>query len=181
MTKFEQYEYNEYQVAKSLTDLFKAKDIRIYPTTPDSKNKSYDLRFSHKKKNYVAEIKCRKNQQFDYLIEKQKLKTLIGLAITENSECRYINYIEDVDALLIFDINSRENLELSELFIDPIDSSLYESIYAPRYSVDGRKEYIKKYVKYLYLNPYQTKDYIIKNYSQHCEENGVEFNYKKVQ
>lgn len=176
---FEQYEQNEFAIADTLTKLFNADKIVINPTV--NKYEKIDLFFSLHSINggeakYAAEIKCRRKLKLGMMIERTKLIEL-WKEWKAGKRVRYINYIEEDDQLLIFDLNTRfERLELKEVGDNPYKLENYDIIYSPS-TTAGNKEYKKKYVKYLYYNPFQTKDYTIDKYTLELMRNNITFIY----
>ncbi|ERM80215.1 hypothetical protein P872_14090 [Rhodonellum psychrophilum GCM71 = DSM 17998] len=172
-----QYEKNEYELAKSFCTYFKIKNPIIHPTlTPFA---PIDIEYVHKDQQYIMEIKCRKDhQQNGYMIEKSKLQYMIPRIVEQNMKGYYINYIESSDTLLLFDLNSRKNLELEDIYGGWNNQYYYDKIYTQSSTYNYNSKL--KFVKYLFLNQYQTKDYIIYNYSQLMKTNNIAFNYKKI-
>jgi len=178
---FEQYEQNEFAIADTLTKLLNADNILINPTV--NQFERVDLFFTlHSIKGgevkYAAEIKCRKVLKLGMLIEKTKLIEL-WKEWKSGKNVRYINYIESTDQLIIFDLNSRfKSLELKKIGDNPYKLENYDVIYSPSTTAGNQIEK-KKYVKYLYYNPYQTKDYRIDDYTLELIKNNITFIYNE--
>jgi hypothetical protein len=172
----EQYEINEAEIAKSLMELFKIKEFNIYCNNVDYA--PIDMEFDHQSgKKYIAEIKCRQEMKLGMMIEQKKLIELINSA-KKGIEARYINYVESTDQLIIYDINSRWNLEFLKIWEFPEYPAYYEKIKAQKSEANKERKY--KNVMYLYYNHFQTKDYVIDNFSKTLENNNIQFNYKKI-
>lgn len=168
---FINYEKNEYAIANAITELFKIKDYQINPLNNDFEK--IDMFFSFNQKKYAVEIKCRKEYKISgMMIEQTKLIEMVKHH-KEGLRCRYINYIEEKDQLVIFDLNTRfEQLELQKIFDNPYKYSNYQSMLLPSTTVHNNKVN-KKYVAFVQYNDYQTKDYYIDNFTEYLYKNNI--------
>lgn len=172
---FKMYEQNEFSIADTLTRLYPVKDIKINPTINPFER--IDLFFTNQKDiKYACEIKCRNKLSLGMMIEQTKLIELVKYWKLGNN-CKYINYIESNDQLIIYDLNSRfERLDLKDIADDPFNSNLYSSIISKAATAEDRGESVKL-IKLLYFDPNGTNDFVITNYSNTLAKEGIKFNY----
>lgn len=180
---FIQFEENEYEIGRTLTEYYNLDNVIINPTI--NPYAPLDLHFTYHSKmkptDYSCEIKCRNKYYSSMIIEMKKLVSLID-EHNSGKETRYINYIEETDTLIIYDITSRlnKNLELWDIKENPTDPSNYVRLPLPRNTAENNGERIK-HIKYLYYNPFQTKDMMIENYKEKLLEKKINFNYKPIE
>ncbi len=172
-----QYEENEFEIGRTLTQLFNLENVTINPTV--NQFEILDLHFTWNTINYSCEIKCRKNTYPSYVLEKTKVIELVN-RFKNGNEVRYINYIQSIDSLIIFNLNSRlEKLELQFLKDEPDNNINYVLLDLPNTTAKKGTD-IEKYIIYLHFNPHFAKDIIIENYSKRLMAKQINFNYQPI-
>lgn len=153
-------ESNEAAIANSFCSLFKIKNYKL-----NSGNGNYDridLYFDHKEK-FAIEIKCREKYYNGMLIERGKLIEMKE-HIDNGYQVRYMNYIEDTDELIIYNINNR--IKRGELFFanyDVENRNYYDKRELPNNQETKRNK--DKWVKYLHFDKKNMDDFKIENYT----------------
>lgn len=190
MKRNPQFEINELEVCTSFILYHKIRNAKL---TCKDQYAPVDIEFTTSKGiDYSIEVKCRNKEYRQQMIEKKKLVhfynmipnekvNIYGNGVPNETQCRFITYIEDTDKLIIYDINSRvkNGLELEETFNSNwYTNNGYDKIdcYA---STESYKK-VPKYVAYLYLNYFQTKDLVIDNWTKLMKTNNIPFNYESI-
>lgn len=166
MDNFNKYEQNEFVICDTLSrTMTGVNNLVINPTRV--KYSSLDMYLTLNAKKYACEIKCRKVQYESMILEKTKYLALYNQYLMGH-QCRYINYIEDTDTLIIFKLNNRFANEWKELTFDEL---------ACPSTTASNGEFIMKKVKYISV---KDTDEVIHNYSQRLKDKGIDFPYKPI-
>ncbi|MEB2775242.1 hypothetical protein SYJ56_07975 [Algoriphagus sp. D3-2-R+10] len=181
MTRIDKYKLNEKEIASTLMQYsgYKPDEYKINSSINDFEPVDLVIFKNNNKLSHI-EIKCRESLKIGYMIEYKKLTYFLNKIKDEKEQCRYINYIESEDILIIFNINKRIKNVLKNVYANLGGLFKFDGYRKGAFqNNNNQKTYKDKYFLDLYFNP-EYGDTAIYNFSDKLKLENIPFEYEKV-